>query len=198
MIRPDKQCNLGGVRRPGFLIVRMPLEEGSVAPRRRRAASARRAVKRQEPQPALPTRGAEPRYSMVRYPDNTLRPERYATRRVGMKRQVEADMFGNVAPLSTGVNMRDITSVLTEVISRLNLKEAEFAPEFLAQVWKDAVGDFLASQSQLISLSNGCAIIRAPHPTVCFELRRQSRHLIQALNESFGEGCVRSVNIRQR
>ncbi len=135
---------------------------------------------------------------MVRYPDDTLRPVRHVSRRAGMRHQAEADMFGDVALLSTGANMRDITSILTEVVSRMDLQEAQFAPEFLAGVWQQAVGDFVASQSTLVSLRDGCATIRAPHPTVCFELRRQRQGLIRTLNEAMGENCVRTVNVRSK
>lgn len=190
----------GGFYRPGSLVIRMPRENQSPAPRRRRVSSTgrRRRAASTEPQTPPPPPARSPRYNMVRYPDDTLRPVRHATRRDGMKRQAEADMYGDVAPLSTGANMRDITSVLTEVVSRLDLQEAEFAPEFLAGVWKRAMGDFVASQSTLVSLRDGCATIRAPHPTVRFELRRQRQGLIRTLNEAMGENCVRSVNVRSK
>lgn len=178
----------------------MPREDQPPTPRRRRITSVgrRRRAAQTAPQSPPPAPGKTPRYNMVRYPDDTLRPERYVSRRAGMKRQAEADMFGDVAPLSTGANMRGITSILTEVVSRLDLKEEQFAPEFLAKVWQRAMGDFVASQSSLISVRDGCATIRAPHPTVCFELRRQRQGLIRTLNEVMGENCVRCVNVRSK
>ena len=190
----------GGDCRPGSRILHMPREGNPPAPRRRRMISSgrRRRAAPSEPQPHPPASAKVPRYNMVHYPDDTLRPERYATRRAGMKHQAEADMFGGVAPLSTGANMRDITSILTEVVSRLDLQETQFAPEFLAEVWHRAMGDFVASQSTLVSVRDGCATIRAPHPTVCFELRRQRQGLIRTLNEVMGENCVRSVNVRSK
>lgn len=171
-----------------------PRRSGAVRGRRARSSP------REEEPVALPKigkKGRAPRYGLVRYPDDTLRPVRYSTKSAGLRRQAEADLYGDVAPLSTGANMRDMASILTEVVSRLSLTQAEFAPEFLEQAWRNAVGDCIASQSQLLSLTNGCAHIRARHPMVCFELRRQRAQLIRSLNEAFGEGCVRSVKIGQ-
>ncbi len=115
-----------------------------------------------------------------------------------MKKQAESDFYGVPVPLSTGANVRDAASILTEVLSHIDLRDDDFSPEFLATVWHRAVGDFLSAQSTLVSLSDGRATIRAPHPTVCFELRQQRVRLIAALNASFGENCVQTVRILPR
>lgn len=146
----------------------------------------------------MPRRASAPRLLFVTYPDGSRRPERFVSREEGLKKQAESDFYGVPIPLSTGANVRDAASVLTEVLSRIDLRDNDFSPEFLASVWHRAVGDFLASQSTLVSLSDGRATIRAPHPTVCFELRQQHVRLIAALNASFGENCVQSVRILPR
>ncbi len=175
--------------------------EASSPGTRKRASVGRKRREPETPKPAqsaLPSHTAAPRYRFVSYPDGSRRPERYASQAEGMKKQAEADFYGSPVPLSTGANVRDASSLLTEVLSRVDLRDADFSPEFLALIWRHAVGDFLASQSSLVSLTNGCATIRSLHPTVSFELRRQRDRLISKLNASFGENCVKTVRILQR
>lgn len=134
-----------------------------------------------------------PRWKWIRTADGGL-----AAVRLGgdsFRTQATADFYGDVPMLSTGANMRPVSSIITEVMSTLNLKEAEVAPELLEQAWRVAVGDFLASQATLSSLGDARATIRTSHPAVRFELQRRKADIIHALNATLGEGCVRTVRI---
>ena len=138
---------------------------------------------------------APARYSIQAYPDGSWRPERGELRETGERRQAVADLYGDTPLLSTGANMRDVSSILTELVSHLHIEEMEIAPHILAQAWQQAAGSFLSTQAELVSLSEGAAIIRTLHPAVRYELQRHRAALIHALNDILGEGCVQSVRI---
>ena len=134
------------------------------------------------------------RYTMQLYPDGSLRPVATSTRGEGEHRQALADLYGDLPLPSTGGGVRNIRSILSEV--DLGITGESLAPELLSQAWSSAVGEFVSTQAHLISLSNGTAVVHTSHPAVRFELQRQNRRLIAALNSFLGEGCVQKVRFR--
>lgn len=134
-----------------------------------------------------------PRWRWAKHADGSQVAERIEPRRD--HQQAMVDLYGERPMLSTGAHMRQVSSILAELVSTLQLEEAEVAPELLAQAWQSAAGEFLATQAQLVGLANGQAIISTLHPAVRFELQRHKQHIIRALNATLGEGCVRSVRL---
>ena len=160
------------------------------------APSRRSKKKAAEPQHVPPTgkrARRRLRYCKVTKPDGTEVQERVDPD--WQRTQAIADLYGNTPMLSTGANMRTIASLLTEVAGALRVEEAAIAPELMARAWRTAAGDFLATQAELSSLSEGCAVVRTAHPAVRFELQRRKQQLIRSLNDTLGEGCVRTVRI---
>ena len=152
--------------------------------------------KKSSPPPALPTGGPPPRWRMVAHADGISQvPERVISRRTRERAQAEADFYGARPFAPTGERLLPVASVLAEVLSRMNVQEAELAPELLAEAWQKAVGGFLASQAQLVSLSEGEAGVRTSHPAVRFEIQRNSKIIIQRLNTALGEGSVRRLRV---
>ena len=140
------------------------------------------------------TSRSKKRYTMQLYPDGSLRPVATSTRGEGEHRQALADLYGDLPLPSTGGGVRSIRSILSEV--DLGITGENLAPELLNQAWASAVGEFVSTQAHLISLSNGTAVVHATHPAVRFELQRQNRRLIAALNSFLGEGCVHKVHFQ--
>lgn len=136
------------------------------------------------------------RWRMVTHADGVSQvAERVSTRRSREREQALADFYGDRPLHSTGDRLLPVSSLLAEVLSELQVQEAQLAPELLAAGWQRAVGDYLAAQAQLISLTGGVAGVRTTHPAVRFELQRNSRLIIRKLNAELGEGCVRSLHI---
>lgn len=132
---------------------------------------------------------------MSPHPDGSLRAERVISRAEGERQQVIADMYGDTPMLSTGMHLRTVGSVLTELIGQLDISAAEIAPEMLKQAWQQAAGSFLATQAELVSLVNGQAVICTSHPAVRYELLQHRQEIIRALNATLGEGCVQTVRL---
>lgn len=147
------------------------------------------------PQPVSDHREQGALYHEEMFSDGSVRPVRNMSRRERESGQALSDFFGVAPGLSPAVNVRTMESVLASLVSKMDISLAEHAPEVLADAWKRAVGPFLATKAELISIANKQARIRTSHPAVRFELMRQKVGIIRALNASLGEGCVRNVQI---
>lgn len=140
-------------------------------------------------------RVSAPAYRQKMFPDGSVRAVRVSSRREQERGQAMADFFGVGPALSPLAHVRSMDSILAEVVERLHLQRADFAPEILAAAWEMAVGSFLASQAELQSVADRTARVRASHPAVRYELQRLRPHIIRALNGELGEGSVRKLTI---
>lgn len=143
----------------------------------------------------LPAAELRPLYRNETFADGSVRPVRVESTQEVQRAQAMADFFGAAPGLPVRANLRDIDSILAELVTKLDIREADFAPEILNSAWQKAVGSFLATQAQLISVDKKTAVVRTAHPAVRFELQRLRPQIIRALNASLGESCVRTVRI---
>lgn len=134
-------------------------------------------------------------YHEEMFADGSVRPVRNMGRRERESGQAMADFFGVAPTLRPEANVRTMESVLASLVSRMDISMAEHAPEVLKDAWLRAVGVFLASKAELLSIANKQARIRTSHPAVRFELMRQKSSIIRALNAALGDGCVKTVQI---
>lgn len=143
-------------------------------------------------------RSSRARYTFKEYPDGSKRAERVVTDGERHGRRALEDFFGAEPLLPVGANVRGMKSLLTEIVSKLNLREGEFDSSMLSDAWRKAAGDYLSEHAKLVSISDGLAVIAASHPVVRFELQRQKEKLMTALNSVLGMGCVKRLRFIQR
>ncbi len=151
-----------------------------------------------EPVPSPPPRARrEPAglYHEEMFSDGSIRPVRNMSRSEREAGQALSDFFGVTPQLNPAANVRSMESVLASLISKLDISVAEYAPEVMSEAWLRAVGPFLATKAELLSIANKQARIRTSHPAVRYELTRQKVGIIRSLNAVLGEGCVTSVVI---
>ncbi len=147
-------------------------------------------------QPPLPaTKKEKPLFYKQIMKGGATRAVRIKSRSRGEVDQALSDFFGMPPELSTMANMRSMESLLSEISSNLAFTVESIAPEILNDAWREAMGDYLATQAQLVSLTKGVAVLRTAHPAVRFELTRLKRDIVMRLNKRFGEKSVRSVRI---
>ncbi|MBQ2380067.1 MAG: DUF721 domain-containing protein [Akkermansia sp.] len=164
------------------------------APRRRvRKAAPVEPV--QAPPPVQKRREPAGLYHEEMFSDGSVRPVRNTTRSERESGQAMADFFGVQPQLNPATNVRSMESVLASLVSKMDISLAEHAPEVLADAWARAVGPFLATKAELLSIARGQARIRTSHPAVRFELTRQKAQIIRALNAALGDGSVKTVQI---
>lgn len=148
--------------------------------------------------PPLPSSPSAPRrYRMVRYEDGSERPVRCVSSRRRFDGQAFSDFYGVRPELSLRANMRTVDSVLGELLSSMELKVAELAPEVLEEAWRRAAGPVLGPRAQLVSVVKGVATLRTMHPLVHREIVMLRAALMQALNRELGEGSVSSIRVQR-
>lgn len=181
----------GAIIRPGRFFI-------MAAPRRRSRKSEKGGTPNELPVASVAKCSREKEnvlYHEEYFPDGSLRPVRHVSRAEREQGQALSDFFGVQPQLSPAANVRSIESVLASLVSRMDVTLADYAPEVLADAWQRAVGPFLATKAELLSIAKGVARIRTSHPAVRFELMRQKHGIIRALNSILGEGCVKTVQV---
>lgn len=144
----------------------------------------------------LPVSRPRKRFYMQKMPDGVgERAVRVSNLRSGAREQTLADFFGSGPALHSSSNQRSMESLLSELLSELDLHEDTMAPELLAEAWADAVGPALASVSSLVSVAKGRARITVNHPTVRYEITRLKTQIVRALNRTLGAGSVKTLLI---
>lgn len=144
----------------------------------------------------LPVARPRKRFYMQKMADGVgERAVRVSSARQSAKEQVLADFFCGGTELPVSSNQRSMDSLLGELLSELHIEEDNMAPELLAEAWREAVGDALASFSSLVSVSRGKARVVVAHPTVRYEITRLKSQVIKALNNTLGSGSVKSLII---
>ncbi len=136
-----------------------------------------------------------PRMRYQRYADGSVRPVRAQSFAKGDSDQAFADFYGVAPELPVGSNIKSIEALLSEITAKLHIEEEKIAPEILASAWKEAMGDFIATQARLVSISNSQATIQCLHPALRFELAKQKRNIITRLNKRFGDGAVKRIRL---
>jgi len=79
------------------------------------------------------------------------------------------------------------------------LQRLQFAEEIsrVASAWKEVVGDYLAENSQPVSLKDGVLLVQVVQPTLRYELDRALKpQILQRLREAFGEKVVKEIRFR--
>ena len=79
------------------------------------------------------------------------------------------------------------------------LQRLQFAEEIsrVISAWKELVGDFLAENSQPVSLKDGILLIQVVQPTLRYELDRSLKpQLLKRLREAFGEKLIKEIRFR--
>ncbi len=130
-----------------------------------------------------------------RFSDGSVRAVRNISRSERERGQVLADFYGVPEQLSPDAHIRTMDALLGELLEKMDVSVAGFAPEVLADAWLKAVGPFLATQAELLSIARQRARIRTAHPAVRYELMRLKPQIIRVLNATLGQGSVKSVQV---
>ena len=121
-------------------------------------------------------------------------PPRYPSRAERIRRQVIEEwrlLPEQCDPLARCVKASE---AMAGVLQRLR-----FAEEIsrVTSVWQELVGEFLAANSQPVSLKDGVLLVRVVQPTLRYELDRSLKpKILRRLRESFGEKFIKEIRFR--
>lgn len=135
------------------------------------------------------------RYCEMTAEDGSRRLARHQSRGERENSQAFSDFFGILPELAADANVRSMEAILASLVEKMDISVAEHAPEVLADAWRKAAGEFLASRAELISIAKRQARIRTAHPAVRYELAQRKNQIIRILNSVLGADTVKTVQI---
>ena len=90
---------------------------------------------------------------------------------------------------------RGVQDVLTKVLHKLGL-DTRIKEDEIIRMWRELVGDFLATHSEPFQLSQGILYIKVIQPTIRYELDRTWKpEVLRKLQERFGKKVIRDVKV---
>lgn len=139
---------------------------------------------------------ARARFRMVSSRGDFAHAERILPHREQLQAQAHDDWYGVLPELNDRANICSMDALLSDFLDSLPTASETATPTLLKEGWTRAVGDFIASHSELISLSGGTAIVCTTQPSIRYELERMKKQLIGALQQEFGATTVRHIMVR--
>ena len=97
-------------------------------------------------------------------------------------------------PLDLNQNVSKAADLLQSVLSQLNLNEG-IEESRLRGAWKDVAGEFIAKQTEPVSLQDGILTLRVLQPSMRFHLEQSRGELRARLQAKLGRSAVREVRL---
>ncbi len=136
------------------------------------------------------------RFCMVSSHGDFAHAERILPHREQLQAQAHNDWYGVLPELNDRANICSMDALLSDFLNSLPTAQEKTTPNMLKEGWKRTVGDFIASHSELISLSGGNAVVCTAQPSIRYELERMKKQLIGALQKEFGSTAVTHITVR--
>ncbi len=113
-----------------------------------------------------------------------------------LRRRALRDWRGLDEPQAKADRCAPVGELLQKILPKLGLSDRLSEQQILA-VWKEVVGDFLATHSLPVGLSAGVLTVQVIQPSVRYELDRTwKRDILNKLQERFGKKVVRDIRFR--
>ena len=97
-------------------------------------------------------------------------------------------------PMPTTLNCSQANDWVDQILEKANLSFG-VAEEELRKGWRQTVGDFIAGQSEIISLKHGLLTLRALQPTLRFQLEQTQGQLLSKLQKQFGSDTIKKLRL---
>lgn len=107
---------------------------------------------------------------------------------------VVRDWQGGNTPMPTDLNCSQAGDWVKTVLSGFKLGEG-VEEEQIREGWKAVAGEFVAAQTEVISLKRGVLLLRVIQPTMRFHLEQTRGELLQKVRQELGSSAVREVRL---
>ncbi|MDP0492324.1 MAG: DUF721 domain-containing protein [Verrucomicrobiota bacterium JB023] len=97
-------------------------------------------------------------------------------------------------PSSTEKNSSQAKDWVGDILGGLKLSEG-LEEGAIQEGWSRIAGDFIASQTQVVSLRHGILMLRVLQPAMRFHLEQSRGHLLAKLKEELGAEKIRDVKL---
>jgi hypothetical protein len=115
-------------------------------------------------------------------------------RKAHFTRPVLRDWQGGDTPMPTEKNCSKAADWVSSILA--GLKVADGVEEGkIREGWKKVVGDFVANQTEVISLKRGVLVLRVLQPAMRFHLEQSRGELLRKVQRELGKEAVREVRL---
>lgn len=111
-----------------------------------------------------------------------------------MRARVLREFRGVGEPLDLEKNISTAGALLGEVLRSLRLNEG-IEESRLRTAWREVAGEFVARQTEPVSLRDGILTLRVLQPSMRFHLEQSRGQLLRRLKEQLGAQTVREVRL---
>lgn len=108
--------------------------------------------------------------------------------------QVMRDWQQGENPLPTGLNASKASDWVEAILSGLNLSEG-LEESRIRDGWRVVAGDFVASQTEVVSLKRKVLVLRVLQPAMRFHLEQSRGELLRKVQQELGKESVREVRL---
>lgn len=117
-----------------------------------------------------------------------------ATREERVRDRVLREWRGGDLPPDLSANMTTASELVEKVLTGLKLGEG-IAEEKLRAAWHEVAGDFIATQTEPVSLENGILTLRVLQPAMRFHLEQSRGEILARLRKALGGTKLRQVRL---
>jgi hypothetical protein len=114
--------------------------------------------------------------------------------REAQRARVLAQWRGIGPPLDPNENVSRAGDLLSEIFAKLRLEEG-IEESQLRGAWREVAGEFVAAQTEPVSLQKGVLTLKVLQPSMRFHLEQSRGQILQNLQQALGKGKVRDVRL---
>lgn len=122
------------------------------------------------------------------------KPPANSKRKVWRTPAVVRDWQQGETPQPTGENSADVSGLIEEIFSRFQLSEG-IEEGNIRQSWRKVAGEFVAAQTEVVSLKRGVLLLRVLQPAMRFHLDQSRGELLFKVQKELGKSAVREIRL---
>ncbi|NNC90511.1 MAG: DUF721 domain-containing protein [Akkermansiaceae bacterium] len=122
------------------------------------------------------------------------RPRPRRSDRDSVRARVLAEWRGAGEPLDLNRNMVTAAEVLEGILEKLSLQEG-IDEGSLREAWGEVAGEFIAKQTEPVSLRDGVLNLKVLQPAMRFHLEQSRGEMLQRLQRHLGKDKIREVRL---
>ena len=97
-------------------------------------------------------------------------------------------------PLDPEKNVSKAGDLLSGILAKLQLEEG-IEESKLRGAWREVAGEFVAAQTEPVSLQKGVLTLRVLQPSMRFHLEQSRAQILQNLQQALGKNKIREVRL---
>ncbi len=115
-------------------------------------------------------------------------------RRAHYTRSVVRDWQGGETPMPTEKNCSKAADWVSDILAGFKMAEGVEEGQ-IRESWKKVAGDFVSTQTEVISLKRGVLLLRVIQPAMRFHLEQSRGQLLGKVQRELGREVVREIRL---